>query len=599
MTARPVHTGPFGVGDVILDKFEVKGLLGKGGYAFVYHCHNTFLAQEVAIKLIPQMPHRGPQLFQRARAEAQVLSRLNHPNLVRVMDGGDLSGMAYIVMEKLDGMNLREFMTKVGPLTPVEALSVALQVAEALEAAHELGVIHRDLKPDNIFLLADNHVKVLDFGIAKFTEGYQTTQKDLIQGTAPYMSPEQAQGHGVTPASDIFQLGIVMYEMIAGICPCMIGVEEPTPQVLIAIQVAKLPPRLKSLVPSVPEYVDRLIWRAIAKHPHQRFPVMKEFTDAIRGALERLQRELPARELVARTVNSLASSPQRSGDSVAPAHAPQTTPIALVTPGPGLPMDTEQMPVGGPPPSMPGSEQRAARSSSSELRHSAPPAAQRNSPSVNPGVPLARRTPNGRAIAAALASKPALPAAPTVFNAPEPSLSVQRAPRPRHSNAARRMLTRAVLIGCAIAIPAGVGIVLIRHTRAASTVEPTPSAQLVMQKTAEPVSTTPPAPAIAAEPPAPTIAVEPPSPSIDSLASAAPPPATVAPTAPSVSHSSASISPAKRSVASTMSPVGSGLDAPASPKSTTTVAPIPKPAAPKPSQPAPNASAPAPRKLIF
>jgi serine/threonine-protein kinase len=287
MMPNAKQTGPFSVGDRILDKYEVKGLLGKGGHAYVYHCFNAFLAEEVAIKLIPNPPMRGQQLFNRARGEAQVLYRLNHPNVVRVMDGGEIDGMAYIVMEKLEGLTLREMLRSLGRLTVIETLTIALQVAEALEAAHAMNVIHRDLKPDNIFLLAENQVKVLDFGIAKFLEGgYQTTQKDLIQGTAPYMSPEQAQGHGVTFASDIFQLGTIMYEMIAGICPCMIGVEDPTPQVLVAIQISKLPPRLKSLVPEIPDYVDRLIWRAIAKQAQQRFSVMREFADGIRGPFE-------------------------------------------------------------------------------------------------------------------------------------------------------------------------------------------------------------------------------------------------------------------------------------------------------------------------
>ena len=332
---RP-QTGPFNVGDRILDKFEVRGLLGKGGHAFVYDCFNAFLAEEVAIKVIPNLIHRGNQLFNRARGEAQVLYRLNHPHVVRVMDGGEVDGMAYIVMEKLEGMTLRAMLSKIGPLTVYEALTIALQVAEALEAAHAMNVVHRDLKPDNIFLLAENHVKVLDFGIAKFLEGgYQTTQKDLIQGTAPYMSPEQAQGHGVTFASDIFQLGVVMYEMIAGLCPCMVGVEEPpSPQIIVAMQISKLPPRLKSIVPAVPSYVDRLIWRALAKEARQRFPVMQEFTDAIRAALDRMRAELPPQDLTVRAVRgnrTPAHAPRH--DSRSPA-VPRTTPIALVTPKP-------------------------------------------------------------------------------------------------------------------------------------------------------------------------------------------------------------------------------------------------------------------------
>ncbi|HKO50300.1 MAG TPA: protein kinase [Polyangiaceae bacterium] len=335
MMAERQDTGPFGVGDIILDKFEVRGLLGRGGHAFVYDCFNAFLAEEVAVKVIPHLVHRGNQLVKRARGEAQVLYRLNHPHVVRVMDGGEIDGMAYIVMEKLEGMTLRALMGRLGPLTAYEALTIALQIAEALEAAHAMNVIHRDLKPDNIFLLAENHVKVLDFGIAKFLEGgYQTTQRDLIQGTAPYMSPEQAQGHGVTFASDIFQLGVIMYEMIAGICPCMVGVEEPpSPQIIVAMQISKLPPRLKSIVPAVPNHVDRLIWRALAKEARQRFPVMHEFTVAIRTAIERMRAELPPSALAIRAVEGKRTrSHAPRYDSRSP--PPKTTPVALVTGNP-------------------------------------------------------------------------------------------------------------------------------------------------------------------------------------------------------------------------------------------------------------------------
>jgi eukaryotic-like serine/threonine-protein kinase len=350
--------GPLKRGDYILDKYEVRGLLGKGGHAFVYDCFNAFLAEEVAIKLIPIPDHRGHQLLKRARGEAQVLYRLNHPNVVRVMDGGEFDGMVYIVMEKLDGISLRQMLRQRRSLPVVDALLIALQVAEALEAAHAMNVIHRDLKPDNIFLLAGNHVKVLDFGIAKFLDGYQTTQRDLIQGTAPYMSPEQAQGLGVTFASDIFQLGTMLYEMIAGVCPCMVGVEEVTLQQLVVFQIAKLPPRLKLLVHGVPDYVDRLVWRAIAKQAMQRFATMTEFTDAIRSALERLGVDL-TRERLHRAATALRSSSRAPALNPSPdSGVVKTSAFALATPKIAshlhAPPDarTEPMPP-GPPPSVP------------------------------------------------------------------------------------------------------------------------------------------------------------------------------------------------------------------------------------------------------
>jgi serine/threonine protein kinase len=468
VTPSTPQTGPFGAGDRILDKYEVLGLLGKGGHAFVYHCVNTFLAEEVAIKLIPNPPNRGQQLFNRARGEAQVLYRLNHPNVVRVMDGGELNGMAYIVMEKLEGMTLREMLRTLGPLTIVEALMIALQVAEALEAAHAMNVIHRDLKPDNIFLLAENHVKVLDFGIAKFLEGgYQTTQKDLIQGTAPYMSPEQAQGHGVTFASDIFQLGIILYEMIAGICPCMIGVEEPTPQVLIAIQISKLPPRLKAIVRGVPDYVDRLVWRAIAKQAQQRFPVMSEFTNAIRGALERLEVELPAQAMTMRAVPARKDSARAIGAGSRPPSAPpNSTPFALVTSKaqraqpPSTPMDTEPMPAGGPPPSV--SPARTQGRSAPRLAPSPGTAEAGRAPGRPSAMPFrVRRTPTGKSMAAAMVGRPA-----PDFSLPEQAIQPVVQPFIADKRAVRRWLMGAVLVGIAVAVPLGLVLGRLRRPQA-------------------------------------------------------------------------------------------------------------------------------------
>ncbi|HWZ87506.1 MAG TPA: serine/threonine-protein kinase [Polyangiaceae bacterium] len=472
MTPNASQTGPFKVGDRLFDKYEVRGLLGKGGHAFVYDCFNAFLAEEVAIKIIPNPPHKGNQLYNRARGEAQLLYRLNHPNVVKVTDGGELDGMAYIVMEKLEGVTLREFLRKHKRLTPVEALSIALQVADALEAAHAMNVIHRDLKPDNIFLLAGNRIKVLDFGIAKFLEGgYQTTQKDLIHGTAPYMSPEQAQGHGVTFASDIFQLGTILYEMMAGICPCLVGVEEqPTPQVMIAMQIAKLPPRLRTLVRAVPDYVDLLVWRAIAKAAQQRYPTMRAFTDAIQEALERLKVELPPKELMMRVVRLPEKRPTGS-PKVEPRLVPQTTPIALVTSqsfrnAATLIASSDTAPQSLPPESLPPPRaSQPARSSNADIR----PAAPAWVPGTNPGS-----APLNKDVDAEMSAHSASGQGPDL-------------------RSARDVLLRAVLVGVAIALPACLVVILSKRQHAAPAA--TVSAQLAQTAPAAEPPPTPPSPA--------------------------------------------------------------------------------------------------------
>ncbi|HKO51971.1 MAG TPA: protein kinase [Polyangiaceae bacterium] len=498
----PGSIGPFKVGDRILDKWEVRGLLGKGGHAFVYDCFHVFLNKEVALKVIPPVPHRGTKLFDRARAEAQFLFEANHPNVVRVTDAGEIDGMAYIVMEKLDGSNLREMLRELGPLTLIEALTIALPIAEALEAAHAMDVIHRDLKPENIFLLPGNEVKVLDFGIAKFVHGeHPTTQRDLIQGTAPYMSPEQAQGVGITFASDIFQLGTILYEMIAGICPCMIGLEEPTQNVILAIQIGKMPPRLKAVIRSVPDHVDRLVWGAIVKDPAQRYASMSAFAQEIRNSLSLLFTQLSKDQLTIRSVSprrpEQKTPPRRSpsGSRAAPAHL-QTTPIALAAstalrvaarvgsagteemPAPGRPMSpSSDAPQNAKSASAAEADRRSGRpqapNQAVDLELAAAPA-QRKAVSANAPPPRARRATAQQGLAPALAVLAAAVQHPDTVAHATPSATAQA--RVRESavirqndhRAARRMLLRAAMIGIGLACPVGIvgGLWIRSHTPA-------------------------------------------------------------------------------------------------------------------------------------
>ena len=432
MTLSDGPMGPFRVGDRIFERFEVRGLLGRGGHAFVYDCYNFYLDEPVAIKVIPASPHRGKQLFERARREAQMLYRLNHSNVVRVVEGGDIQGMAVMVMEKLEGMNLREYLAICGPLTVLEALTIAVQIAAALDAAHGMQVIHRDLKPENIFVLIAKSgapgsllgIKVLDFGIAKFLEaGYQTTQRELIQGTAPYMSPEHAQGFGVTFASDIFQLGTLIYEMIAGICPCFVGTEEPTAQVILAIQISKMPKRLKALVPNVPEDLDELVWQALAKNPQQRQPSMAVLRLALESELRLLRAELPPEQRVVRVLR--ANTPTTSSPHQPGGHT-KSKAAAIV-----LEVD---------------------RTASSELLGVVEPAA---TMTADP-MPATRATSNpqlgmGRPEARAIK-------APTV-RSDLSSAPLTRAVDPfsaRNASLRRRTLLRALLIGAAVSVPASV-----------------------------------------------------------------------------------------------------------------------------------------------
>lgn len=280
--------GPFRSGDVLLEQFEILRLLGVGGHAYVYECRDQFLDELLAVKVIPNPPNRGRELLNRARAEAQLLRRLSHPNVVRMHTAAALrNDMVCLVMEKLDGVSLRHLLALLSRLSVVEALNIVRQVAVGVGAAHELDVVHRDIKPDNIFVLPpNNHVKVLDFGIAKFLgKGLQTSNKYKFQGTPLYMSPEHLRGAGVTVRSDIYQLGTVLFELLAGMNPNLIDLDNPGFEQVAMVQITRPTPSLARYAPNVPDYVDSLVQRATAKLPEQRFGSMDEFVQAIDATL--------------------------------------------------------------------------------------------------------------------------------------------------------------------------------------------------------------------------------------------------------------------------------------------------------------------------
>jgi serine/threonine-protein kinase len=276
---------------VFLGKLEVRALLGKGGHAWVYECFDRFLKRSVAVKVIKTLREVGRDLGKRAQSEAVVLASMTHPNLVRVIDAGISDGLVYIVMEKLEGRTLRQALMATGRLPVAEALTIALQIADGMQAAHEHGVIHRDLKPENIFIEPPNRVKVLDFGIAKVLGSTQmTTQKDRLQGTVLYMSPEQLQGLTATPTSDVFALGTMLFEMLCA-HPLTLGGALPNNEHAAWMQLYRDPPRLETVDPKIPRYVGKLVARAIVKLPSERYPSMRELREAAFQALQRYRSE--------------------------------------------------------------------------------------------------------------------------------------------------------------------------------------------------------------------------------------------------------------------------------------------------------------------
>src|SRR5215467_9330738 len=210
-----------------LGSYEITALLGKGGFGEVYRAKDKKLKRDVAIKILPDEFSSNPDRLTRFQREAEVLASLNHPNIGAIHDLVTQDKSQFLVLELVDGETLAERIAR-GPIAVEEALNIAKQIAEALEAAHEKGVIHRDLKPANIKITPDGKVKVLDFGLAKIRESSPTSNlsnsptlltaatSGVILGTAAYMSPEQARGKEVDQRTDIFAFGCVLYEMLTG-----------------------------------------------------------------------------------------------------------------------------------------------------------------------------------------------------------------------------------------------------------------------------------------------------------------------------------------------------------------------------------------------
>ena len=271
------------VGEVISGRYELEQLVGSGGMSNVFRAHDRLLERTVALKILHEQFTRDEDYVERFRREARAVAQLAHPNIVTVIDRGEQDGRQYIVFEYIDGENLKE-LTSHGPLDPHDAIRLTLQVARALAFAHDRGVVHRDVKPQNVLLNDDGQAKVTDFGIARSLDVHGVTQTGTVLGTSDYIAPEQARGQKVDPKTDIYSLGAVLYELLAGDVPykgdnfvavAMRHVNEPPPSVL-------------DRRPDCPLRLDLAIQRAMAKDPEERFASMDEFIDELEACLAEL-----------------------------------------------------------------------------------------------------------------------------------------------------------------------------------------------------------------------------------------------------------------------------------------------------------------------
>jgi serine/threonine-protein kinase len=265
-------------GLVLDEKYRLDARLGEGGMGTVYRAAHLLIDRPVAVKLLHPRFVEDEAAQQRFRREARAAGRLQHPNAVTVTDfGSTADGYVYLVMELLEGRTLRDVLSTEAPLAPGHAVELMSQIAAAVEAAHEAGVIHRDLKPGNIFVVQRKGsppvLKVLDFGIAKLaaestdeSDSKNLTQTGVMIGTPRYMSPEQCDGERLTPASDVYSLGIILYEMLTGATPF----NGPTP-LAVALQHSSKPPRPpRELMPSIPAEFEQVVLHALAKSPAER-----------------------------------------------------------------------------------------------------------------------------------------------------------------------------------------------------------------------------------------------------------------------------------------------------------------------------------------
>lgn len=267
--------------NVIADRYEVVSHIGQGGMADVFLAVDTILNRQVAIKILRADLSTDAVSILRFEREAQAAAALAHPNIVEIYDVGDYKGHHYIVMEYVTGKTLKQVIRSRGPLVNEEAVDIMKQLCSAISEAHSRGIIHRDIKPQNVIVKADGSIKILDFGIATAKGSMQLTQANNVMGSVHYLAPELAKGEAASPRSDIYALGIVLYEMLAGDVPF-----KADQAVQIALKHMREPmPDVRLINASVPQSIANVITRATAKDPNNRYGSCREMLQDISTCL--------------------------------------------------------------------------------------------------------------------------------------------------------------------------------------------------------------------------------------------------------------------------------------------------------------------------
>jgi len=278
-------------GQVLGERYRVISLLGTGGMGQVFRVEDTRSGQTLALKVLRPLDTDDTDRVRRFQREIQILTRIRHPAVLHILDWGDSTAGLYFVTELVDGEDLKVAIRRRGPWAPAEAAALGATLAEALAAAHAQGVVHRDVKPNNIMIARDGSVRLLDFGLARGAgiDMATLTRTGTILGTPGYMSPEQFDAHGVDERSDLYSLGVVLFEVLTGRLPF-------TGQTPIAVALAhktETPPLPRSLQHAIPAWLERVVLRCLEKDPARRFASASELVAELRrpreGALPRVR----------------------------------------------------------------------------------------------------------------------------------------------------------------------------------------------------------------------------------------------------------------------------------------------------------------------
>jgi serine/threonine-protein kinase len=266
--------------DTVIDgRYRVVKRLGAGGMADVYCAEDSQLGRRVALKVLHKRFAEDHEFVERFRREASSAAGLQHPNIVAIFDRGEWDGTYYIAMEYVEGRTLKDIVREKGAAPPEAAIDITLQILRAARYAHKRGIVHRDIKPHNVLIDQDGRVRVTDFGIARAGTS-DMTETGSIMGTAQYISPEQAQGRPVDARSDLYSIGVVLYELVTGRVP--FDAESPVTVALMQVNEPPMPPM--ELNPQIPPALDAIVMRAIEKDPARRFADADEFIAALESA---------------------------------------------------------------------------------------------------------------------------------------------------------------------------------------------------------------------------------------------------------------------------------------------------------------------------